>query len=115
MTARPRGAFCSPPSPRPSDIGSIPKIIAVAVISTGRIRAWPAASIASRGDISVISRSSLANVTIRIMLAVPTPNAHDRAHQRGTLRAVPVRKSIQSMPAIAPGSAARMISGSTQD
>ena len=32
MTARPRGAFFSPPSPRPSDMGNIPMIIAAAVI-----------------------------------------------------------------------------------
>jgi MFS family permease len=38
ITARPRGAFCSPPSPRPNAIGTIPIIIASAVISTGRIR-----------------------------------------------------------------------------
>jgi hypothetical protein len=35
ITARPSGAFCSPPSPRPSDIGSMPMIIASAVIMTG--------------------------------------------------------------------------------
>src|SRR5271165_4189126 len=39
ITARPKGAFCSPPSPRPNAIGTIPMIIASAVISTGRIRA----------------------------------------------------------------------------
>ena len=38
MTARPRGAFCSPLSPRPSAIGTIPIIMANAVIRTGRIR-----------------------------------------------------------------------------
>jgi hypothetical protein len=34
ITARPRGAFCSPPSPRPNAIGIIPIIIAIAVMST---------------------------------------------------------------------------------
>src|SRR5438445_736399 len=38
ITARPSGAFCSPPSPRPSDIGNIPMIMASAVMSTGRSR-----------------------------------------------------------------------------
>src|SRR6185312_9558405 len=42
-TARPSGAFCSPPSPRPSDIGSMPSIIASAVMITGRMRVIPAA------------------------------------------------------------------------
>src|SRR5229473_2283398 len=36
MTARPSGAFCSPPSPEPRAMGIIPMIIASAVISTGR-------------------------------------------------------------------------------
>ena len=36
MTARPSGAFCSPPSPSPSAIGTMPMIMASAVISTGR-------------------------------------------------------------------------------
>src|SRR5205807_4136256 len=34
MTARPNGAFCSPPSPSPSAIGTMPMIMARAVIST---------------------------------------------------------------------------------
>src|SRR5205814_774966 len=47
ITARPSGAFCSPPSPRLSAIGSMPSIMADAVIRTGRIRAYPADHIAS--------------------------------------------------------------------
>ena len=46
ITARPSGAFCSPPSPRPSAMGSIPRIIAMAVMMTGRSRVIPAASAA---------------------------------------------------------------------
>ena len=38
MTARPSGAFCSPPSPSPSAMGNMPMIIASAVIMTGRRR-----------------------------------------------------------------------------
>jgi predicted tellurium resistance membrane protein TerC len=34
ITARPKGAFCSPPSPRPKAIGTIPMIMANAVINT---------------------------------------------------------------------------------
>src|SRR6202008_2417448 len=42
ITARPSGAFCSPPSPRPNAIGSMPITIASAVINTGRRRTNPA-------------------------------------------------------------------------
>ncbi len=35
ITARPRGAFCSPPSPRPSAIGTMPMTMARAVIIRG--------------------------------------------------------------------------------
>src|SRR5262249_57098357 len=49
MTARPSGAFCSPPSPRPSAIGSMPMIIASAVMTTGRKGVGPAARAAPRG------------------------------------------------------------------
>ncbi len=47
MTARPSGAFCSPASPRPSAIGTMPMIIASAVMRTGRSRVRPASSAAS--------------------------------------------------------------------
>src|ERR1700722_5314383 len=42
ITALPNGAFCSPPSPIPKAIGTMPRIIAPAVISTGRSRVYPA-------------------------------------------------------------------------
>src|SRR6185437_2561590 len=38
MTARPSGAFCSPPSPIPRAMGIMPRTMAPAVISTGRRR-----------------------------------------------------------------------------
>jgi hypothetical protein len=38
ITALANGAFCSPPSPIPNAIGTIPKIMALAVIKTGRNR-----------------------------------------------------------------------------
>jgi len=41
MTARPRGAFCSPPSPRPMAMGTMPMIMARAVMMTGRMRTKP--------------------------------------------------------------------------
>jgi len=38
MTARPSGAVCSPPSPRPSAIGTMPAIMAKLVMRMGRKR-----------------------------------------------------------------------------
>ena len=38
ITARPNGAFCSPPSELPMAIGITPRIMARAVIRTGRSR-----------------------------------------------------------------------------
>ena len=38
ITALPSGAFCSPPSPMPSAIGTMPTIMAPAVMRTGRSR-----------------------------------------------------------------------------
>ena len=64
MTARPSCAFCSLPSPIPSDIGSIPIIIASAFINTGRRRVIPAASAAPTAS-RPTSRCPFANVTTR--------------------------------------------------
>ena len=114
ITARPSGAFCSPPSPIPSAIGSMPRIMAVAVISTGRILAYPAESIAARA-VGTRARSPLANVTMRILLAVATPMHIMAPISEGTLSVVPVTNSIHRMPAIAPGSAVRMMNGSSHD
>ena len=52
---------------------------------------------------------------IRIELAVATPMLMIAPISAGTLIVVPVAQSIQRMPATAPGSAIRMISGSTHD
>ena len=114
MTTRPSGAFCSPPSPRPSDIGSIPRIIARAVISTGRRRTTPASSAA--GTASLPSRRrSLAKVTTRLELAVATPMHMIAPNSAGTETLVWVSQRIHNTPASAPGRAMRMISGSSQD
>src|SRR5207253_2021961 len=48
ITARPRGADCAPPSPAPIAIGSMPKIIAEAVIRTARKRAPAPSLVASQ-------------------------------------------------------------------
>src|SRR5262249_8136238 len=49
ITARPSGAFCSEPDPNASAIGSIPRIIASAVMMMGRKRIAPASIAASTG------------------------------------------------------------------
>ena len=74
-------------------------IIASAVIVTGRIRVNPAASADSIAFFPV-ARSSLANVTSRMLFAVATPMPMIAPISAGTLRVVPVRYSIHSMPAM---------------
>ena len=114
ITARPSGAFCSPPSPSPSDMGSMPMIMASAVIRTGRSRVYPAESAASMADFPS-RRSSLAKVTMRMLFAVPTPIAMIAPMSEGTFSVVPHASSIQMMPHIAPGSAMMMMKGSVHD
>ena len=58
---------------------------------------------------------SLAKVTTRMLLAVATPTHMIDPISAGTLSVVCARKRIQQMPAMAPGSAMRMTSGSSQD
>src|SRR3984885_7157401 len=72
MTARPSGAFCSPPSPNPIAIGTMPMIMARAVISTGRNRVNPAFSAAPIASLPSVN-CSLAKLTTRMLLAVATP------------------------------------------
>ena len=80
MTARPSGAFCSPPSPRPSDIGSMPMIMARAVISTGRSRVAPAARAALRA--SCPSRALVVGEgDHQDAVGRGHADAHDRPHQ----------------------------------
>ena len=114
ITALPRGAFCSPPSPRPSAIGSMPRIIAVAVMITGRRRVRPALSTACAESAPSRSRS-MAKVTTRMLFAVATPMLISVPISAGTLSVVPVRNNPQTMPARVPGSAMRITSGSIQD
>jgi len=90
------------------------EIMASAVISTGRIRVAPASSAAdSAGSPSRIR--CRANETTRMLLAVATPMVMMAPVSAGTLSVVPVRNSIQAIPANAAGNALTMISGSTQD
>jgi hypothetical protein len=88
--------------------------MAAAVISTGRRRAYPADSIASRAS-GTAARSSFANVTSKMLLAVATPIDMIDPMSDGTLSVVRVTNSVHRIPAIAPGSAVRMMNGSSQD
>ena len=82
MTARPSGAFCSPPSPRPSAIGTMPMIIASAVMMTGRKRVKPAESAASdRAEPSLHLLLGEADHQDRVRRG--HAHAHDGAGERG--------------------------------
>ena len=107
------GARKEPPSPTPRAKGSMPMIIAEAVISTGRIRVEPASSAADNGGTPARNRCN-ANDTTRILLAVATPMVMMAPVSAGTDKCVPDKKSIHAMPANAAGSALIMISGSSQ-
>ena len=50
-----------------------------------------------------------------MLLAVATPIAMMQPISEGTFNVVPVRKSIQRIPANAPGMAVKMMNGSSQD
>jgi hypothetical protein len=113
MTARPSGAFCSPPSPSPSAMGTMPIIIASAVMMTGRKRVKPADN-AALAAFMPASICSLAKLTTRIEFAVATPTHMIAPVSAGTLMWVLVRNSSHTMPASAPGSAAMMMNGSSQ-
>src|SRR6185436_10904148 len=114
ITARPSGAFCSPPSPRPSAIGIMPMIMASAVIITGRMRVAPEASAAASGS-TPWSRCWRANEMSRIELAVATPMVMIAPVRAGTESVVAVMNSIQAMPPSAAGSALMTMAESIQD
>src|SRR5579859_1511876 len=113
ITARASGAFCSPPSPIPSAIGIMPRIMAPAVIRTGRRRVYPA-DIAATKESSPASMRWLANVTTRMLLAVVSPMHISVPINAGTLRWVCVRNSIHMTPPNAKGTAISTINGSIQ-
>src|SRR5580693_7270345 len=76
MTARPSGADCAPLSPIPMAIGSIPKIIAAAVISTARSRPLAPSRVAS-GVARLFRECDQQNG-----VGHPDSNSHNRAHER---------------------------------
>ena len=114
ITARPRGAFCSPPSPKPKAMGAIPMIMASAVMMTGRKRVKPASRPARTGS-PVCNNLSRAKLMTRMLLAVATPMHMMAPVSAGTDSVVLVANSIQTMPANAAGSAITTMNGSLQD
>jgi len=72
MTARPNGAFCSPPSPSPSAMGTMPIIMASAVISH---RAKTGKSCFQRGPKGIHSFRHFfrGKLTTKMLLEVATP------------------------------------------
>ncbi len=81
MTARPRGAFCSPPSPAPRAMGIMPMIMARAVMRTGRKRVAPA-SMAAWDSIAVLLKAVLGEGDDEDAVGGGDAHAHDRAHER---------------------------------
>lgn len=114
MTARPRGAFCSPPSPSPSAMGIMPVIMARAVMMTGRRRVAPASSADWKASL-VSAKRSLAKVITSTLFEVATPMHIMAPISAGMLSEVWVRNSIQQIPASAPGRAVMMRNASFQD
>ena len=91
-------------------MGSIPIIIASAVISTGRNRVNPAFNAASPGSSPSSSRSFEKLIT-RMLFDVATPMHMIAPVSAGTLTVVPVTNSIQTIPASAAGRAIKMMKG----
>jgi hypothetical protein len=110
ITARPRGIFC----PGSIAMGIMPKIIAMAVISTGRKRAAPASRALARAS-SPVAIWSRAKAITRMELAVATPMHMIAPVSAGTDSDVPVANSIQTIPASAVGRPSTITSGSSQD
>jgi hypothetical protein len=73
-TARPSGAVWSPPSPRPTAIGTMPATIARLVIRIGRTRPLAPSTPASSAG-TPPARALSAKVTRRMAFAVATPTA----------------------------------------
>ena len=95
-------------------MGSIPSTMASAVMTTGRRRVVPASHAARRASLPSSLRS-FAKATTRTLFEVATPMLMIAPMSAGTESVVPVAKSIHTMPASAPGSAVRMMSGSRHD
>src|ERR1700730_16733741 len=110
ITARPSGAFWL----GSIAIGTMPMIIASAVISTGRNRVLPASIAAVTASAPAVRRSRAKLIT-RMLLAVAMPMHMIAPVSAGTERVVPLANNTQTMPANAVGSAMTITNGSTQD
>ena len=95
-------------------MGTMPIIIASAVIKTGRMRTNPACRAASRADFPSLN-CSRANETIKMLLDVATPMHMIAPVSEGTLSVVCVKSKNQQMPARAPGKAVMIMKGSSHD
>ena len=93
----------------------MPSTIASAVISTGRSRVKPASRAAARASTPVSTRRSFAKLTSRIEFDTAIPTAMIEPISDSTFSVVPVSASIQRMPTRAPGTAAMIMKGSSQD
>ena len=81
MTARPSGADCAPPSPKPIAIGIMPKIIAAAVIRIARRRLLAPSRAASNSGVSFAPRM-LGEGDQQNRVGDRDADRHDRAHER---------------------------------
>ena len=93
----------------------MPRIIASAVISTGRSRTRPASTAALNGSSPRSIRRSFAKLTRRIAFETAMPTAMIVPISETTLIVVPVSASIHRIPTSAPGTATMMMNGSSQD
>src|ERR1700674_4925900 len=81
ITARPSGAFCSPPSPIPIAMGTMPIIIASAVMNTGLNRVEPASSAAQ--GIFGFGETLIRKTDDEDAVRRRDTHAHNGPHQRG--------------------------------
>jgi hypothetical protein len=110
MTAIPMGARLSPPAPRPSAMGSVPKMVEKVVIRMGRKRRF-AASRAASTRLFPRARSWFANSTIRMAFFVTRPVSITMPIWLKRLSEVPVSASPASAPVTASGTVKRIVSG----
>jgi hypothetical protein len=110
MIARPIGACCSAPSPRPSASGSMPNVIAAVVIRIGRRRTWPAASRASL-RLMPLRWPWFAKSTSRIAFFVTSPIRNTRPIIEKMFSVVPVSTSASMTPTIDSGSETMIATG----
>ena len=80
MTARPSGAVCSPPSPNPKAMGTMPASMAQLVIRIGRRRLVPAV-MAAEYESAPLIRACSAKVNKQDRVGDRDADGHDGAHE----------------------------------